>query len=52
MASAQSPCAAAHFHIPPEYVTASLIQDNTYHNLLDILMDEFDWPMARSRMNW
>lgn len=37
--------ATAHFHIPPEYVTASLIQDNTYHNMLDILMDEFDWPM-------
>jgi hypothetical protein len=48
VASAQSPRAAAHFHIPPEYVTASLIQDNTYHNMLDILMDEFDWPMART----
>jgi hypothetical protein len=39
-------CTAAHFHIPPEYVTASLITDTTYHNMLDILMNEFDWPMV------
>jgi len=40
--------AGAHFHIPPEYLTASAINENTYDNLLDVLSNEFDWPELSS----
>jgi acyloxyacyl hydrolase len=36
--------AAAHFHVPPEYIMASQINSSTYRNLVDILLEEFDWP--------
>jgi len=36
--------AAAHFHIPPQYVTASQITPTTFDNILNILENEFDWP--------
>lgn len=36
--------AAAHFHIPPQYITASQITTTTYDNILQILANEFDWP--------
>jgi acyloxyacyl hydrolase len=37
--------AGAHFHIPPEWLTASLINSTTYSNLISVLENEFDWPM-------
>ena len=45
---------SAHFHIPPDYITASKIGVSTYKDLLMILEDEFDWPMlsaATGHMN-
>jgi len=36
--------AGAHFHIPPSYLTASLITEETYKDILDIVFMEFDWP--------
>jgi acyloxyacyl hydrolase len=36
----------AHFSIPPRYLTASMINDTTYHDLSDVIMDEFDFPQA------
>lgn len=36
--------AAAHFHIPPQWMTASEINNQTYSDLLEILEDELDWP--------
>ena len=35
----------AHFHIPPEYMTAEDLNSETFNDLLIILEDEFDWPM-------
>jgi len=40
--------AAAHFHVPPEYITAADINSVTYDELLTILSNEFDWPMMSS----
>jgi acyloxyacyl hydrolase len=36
--------AGAHFHIPPEWVTAKDINSTTFKNIVDILMNELDWP--------
>jgi acyloxyacyl hydrolase len=36
--------AAAHFAIPPAWVTPALIDGKTYHDLLKILENELDWP--------
>jgi acyloxyacyl hydrolase len=36
--------AGAHFHIPFEWLTASLINETTYQNMLFILSNELDWP--------
>lgn len=36
--------AAAHFHIPPEWLTASQMSLNSFSALPTALMDEFDWP--------
>jgi len=36
--------AGAHFHIPPSFITPSLINETTYQSLLDIVFDEGDWP--------
>ncbi|XP_048367187.1 acyloxyacyl hydrolase [Sphaerodactylus townsendi] len=36
--------AAAQFHIPPEWLTASQISWKVYSNLLEVLTNEFDWP--------
>uniref|UniRef100_H2ZEF6 Saposin B-type domain-containing protein n=1 Tax=Ciona savignyi TaxID=51511 RepID=H2ZEF6_CIOSA len=36
--------AAAHFHIPPEYFMAEVINKDTFKDVLMILTDEFDWP--------
>eukprot|EP00003_Mantamonas_plastica_P021532 TRINITY_DN349_c0_g1_i8.p1 TRINITY_DN349_c0_g1~~TRINITY_DN349_c0_g1_i8.p1 ORF type:complete len:485 (+),score=158.52 TRINITY_DN349_c0_g1_i8:34-1455(+) len=38
--------AAAHFHIPPQYLTAKDINKTTYDNLLPTLENEFDWPQC------
>lgn len=35
----------AHFHIPPEYLTAKDLSVDTFTDLLFILENEFDWPM-------
>jgi acyloxyacyl hydrolase len=40
--------AAAHFHIPPAWVTASQINNETFSDLLEILEDELDWPEMSS----
>eukprot|EP00026_Physarum_polycephalum_P007804 Phypoly_transcript_07872.p1 GENE.Phypoly_transcript_07872~~Phypoly_transcript_07872.p1 ORF type:complete len:447 (+),score=71.22 Phypoly_transcript_07872:193-1533(+) len=40
--------AGAHFHIPPQWLTASEINNQTYANLLQILEDEMDWPEQSS----
>ncbi len=37
--------AGAHFHIPAQFMNASMIQDGTFANLVSILANEFDWPM-------
>lgn len=34
----------AHFSIPPSYMNASEINNQTYSNLLYVLENEFDWP--------
>jgi len=36
--------AGAHFSIPPEWMTAAAIDQNTYSNLLSVLSNELDWP--------
>ncbi|XP_042331105.1 acyloxyacyl hydrolase [Sceloporus undulatus] len=36
--------AAAHFHIPPEWVTASQMSKKAFSNLLEALTNELDWP--------
>jgi acyloxyacyl hydrolase len=36
--------AAAHFHIPPQWMTPAQINNMTYKNMLDIMEDELDWP--------
>lgn len=36
--------AAAHFHIPPEWLTARLISDKVFKNVAFIVENEFDWP--------
>jgi acyloxyacyl hydrolase len=40
--------AGAHFHIPPEWMTAGEINEKTYQNLLYIAENELDWPMLSS----
>jgi len=40
--------AGAHFHIPPEYMTASEINEQTFSNLLFVLSNEFDVPQESS----
>ena len=36
--------AAAHFHVPPEWVTPAKIGNTTFDDLLPILANELDWP--------
>lgn len=36
--------AAAHFHLPPSYLDAATITNTTYSGLLDLAMDELDFP--------
>lgn len=36
--------AGAHFSIPPAYFNVTMWTDTTFNDLLDRLMDEFDWP--------
>ena len=36
---------AAHFHIPPPWLTATEINQTVFQNLLFVLENEFDWPM-------
>jgi len=40
--------AGAHFHIPPEYINASAINEDTYDDLLFVISNEFDWPELSS----
>ena len=35
---------AAHFHIPPEWLTASLINKEVFKNAAFIIENEMDWP--------
>lgn len=35
-----------HFHLPPQWLNGSLINDDTYANLLEIAANEVDWPMV------
>ena len=35
----------AHFHIPPEWLTASQLNDNSFADILTIVENELDWPM-------
>jgi len=37
--------ASAHFHIPPNYLTAANIDGTTFENLLTVAENEADWPM-------
>jgi acyloxyacyl hydrolase len=37
--------ASAHFHIPPNFLTAQNIDGDTFKNLLEIIENEADWPM-------
>jgi hypothetical protein len=37
----------AHFSIPARYLTASLINNHTYHDLMYVISDEFDFPQVR-----
>ncbi|XP_062972164.1 acyloxyacyl hydrolase [Elgaria multicarinata webbii] len=36
--------AGAHFHIPPEWVTASQMSEEGFSNLLEAISNELDWP--------
>lgn len=36
---------AAHFRIPPEWLTATEIKEHIFKNLWFVLTNEFDWPM-------
>ncbi|KAH0627181.1 hypothetical protein JD844_002642 [Phrynosoma platyrhinos] len=36
--------AAAHFHIPPEWVTASQVSKKAFSNLPEAFTNELDWP--------
>jgi len=40
--------AGAHFSIPPQYLTAKLINNDTYKDLLTVLEDELDLPHKSS----
>eukprot|EP01088_Endostelium_zonatum_P006138 TRINITY_DN18241_c0_g1_i1.p1 TRINITY_DN18241_c0_g1~~TRINITY_DN18241_c0_g1_i1.p1 ORF type:complete len:605 (-),score=131.95 TRINITY_DN18241_c0_g1_i1:49-1719(-) len=42
--------ATAHFHIPPSYITASLINSTSFSSLLDVLEMEGDWPELSAAM--
>jgi len=34
----------AHFHIPPEWLTARLIDDKVFQHVAFIVENELDWP--------
>ncbi|XP_020643812.3 acyloxyacyl hydrolase isoform X1 [Pogona vitticeps] len=36
--------AAAHFHIPPEWITASKMSKKAFSNIPEVLSNELDWP--------
>eukprot|EP00051_Salpingoeca_urceolata_P006995 m.92633 g.92633 ORF g.92633 m.92633 type:complete len:570 (+) comp15071_c0_seq6:2503-4212(+) len=36
--------ATAHFHIPPQYLDPTAMDNTTYKNVLYTLKNEFDWP--------
>mgnify|MGYP006415442841 CR=1 FL=1 len=40
--------AAAHFHLPPSWLNATAMNDDTFKDLVEIASDEVDWPM----MSW
>eukprot|EP01100_Stratorugosa_tubuloviscum_P002210 TRINITY_DN1504_c0_g3_i1.p1 TRINITY_DN1504_c0_g3~~TRINITY_DN1504_c0_g3_i1.p1 ORF type:complete len:593 (-),score=260.92 TRINITY_DN1504_c0_g3_i1:118-1896(-) len=40
--------AAAHFHIPPEYIMPTIINSTTYSNVIEIAENEGDWPHMSS----
>ncbi|KAJ7377367.1 hypothetical protein OS493_029726 [Desmophyllum pertusum] len=35
---------AAHFHIPPEWLTARLFSDKAFKNIAFMVENEMDWP--------
>ena len=37
--------ASAHFHVPPNWLTAQNIDGDTFKNILEIVENEADWPM-------
>eukprot|EP01119_Soliformovum_irregulare_P005018 TRINITY_DN1632_c0_g1_i1.p1 TRINITY_DN1632_c0_g1~~TRINITY_DN1632_c0_g1_i1.p1 ORF type:complete len:586 (-),score=154.28 TRINITY_DN1632_c0_g1_i1:68-1615(-) len=40
--------AGAHFHIPPQWITAADMNKTIYSNLIEIAENELDWPMMSS----
>lgn len=38
--------AAAHFHIPPEWMRAADIRVSSFEHILFVLENEFDWPQV------
>ena len=38
--------AAAHFHVPPQYLEPGAWDPTTFNDILMILENEFDWPMT------
>jgi acyloxyacyl hydrolase len=44
--------AGAHFSIPPEWVTPKTINKDTYNNLIDVLLNEADWPQLSGWTGW
>ncbi|EGG24883.1 hypothetical protein DFA_03128 [Cavenderia fasciculata] len=44
--------AGAHFSIPPEWMTAALINKTTYTDILSVIEDEADWPHRSAYTGW
>ncbi|KYR00215.1 acyloxyacyl hydrolase [Tieghemostelium lacteum] len=44
--------AGAHFSIPPQWMTAALINKTTYEGMIDILETEVDWPQRSTYTGW
>eukprot|EP01132_Coremiostelium_polycephalum_P003673 gene3673-4575_t len=44
--------AGAHFSIPPEWLTAALVNKTTYKGMFGILENEVDWPHRSAYTGW
>lgn len=40
--------AGAHFHVPPEWITASELHEDVFFDMIPIAENEFDWPSMSS----